>query len=1511
MLLAALGAGAALMMTSDASTTNWQPRVAITHSSVDSGLASSERWSIRSSVGQTAVDTAEGSRYQIHQGLLVPAFTLVVRSLEDVLTDGCEEHCTLRDAITIANKTPEPAVISFAGSVFNTPDGTSGPVITLKAPLPAITGSVSINGRIGTSTNYESPPQLVTLDGSMFERHRDTPGLLIEDGTVIIQGLNIRSFPGDGILVNGGSDHIFSGNIIGADSTSSGSHSNGANGIAINSVTGVRIGGTDPDSSNFIGGNAASGVLVTGSSGIKITGNKIGVDLGNDEAISNREGIILLETSFGTITDNIVRSNIEHGITVTGVSNLIERNAIYGNGGNGIRILGSSSQGNEVLNNAIGFDPDSFEVAGNGLNGIYVEDANGNLIGESDLGNTIVASGDDGVLLEGTLALDNQVQSNRIGYIQGQEIIPLLQNRGNGITVSGSDDNTIGPGNTIINNRGNGIQLRSVSSSSSIDEGADGNDIYGNTVGSGESGNEQNGILVTRSNGNNIGVAGLPSNVILGNSLSGIAVEQNSHANSLNSNFIGVDDTGGEVASNGAVGIRVSDSSGTTIGQSTGGNTVIGHGSTNILVSDSDDTSVTGNDIGILIDTQQSLPNPGDGISIDNSSDTSVLENRIGGHEGVAVRQSGNSSIDTLVQHNQIGATYIDDDCLSPDCLNNYGNQTGAISLEGGRGSVVTLNTFAFNGGTATVAVTGSGSLEHTVERNYFAWNEGLNVDLGRDGRTPNDHGDLDSGPNQLQNHPEIDSVTLDLVQGTFTTESNETKSVRVDVYSTGSHDESPRHNVIGFIGSTVVATPEAGEHEFSIDLEPSIEPGLMISVQLTTSDGNSSEISELHEVLYEDAEVISTRDHFALGSGLRSMFSIGMRGPDTSVQFRVSSSSPGSVELLDQAAGDQVTDRLTLSPSQDRPLNVIGIDETATPAVFDFDARGFDAKRVTVDVVTPGLKLKISDGGLNSIVSTGAIQPSGEFEIQPVDSQPVKVQIASESPRFALIKVGGLMGPALDVTVPEGESVAGFGVVSQDLGSTAIRASASGYIPDTSLFSALGIITGSISEPILGSGLQTELQVTLSSPQPEPISLSLNSVDRGLGFREPGASQLPATALTIAIPAGESSVVVEVHSLTLNGASTSEDVALSAPGFKASLLRIPLVRPSLKIHGLEETLHLPDQTVPFSVLWFVEASSGAVFRQPIARTENSPLLNVVSGLQSVAKLKTDGDSSRIAQHRFEGGELEAEFELIPEASGQVRISASAPGFVGTHLDIRISMPRIYLTTYPVGSGLMETQYGKLNRRDHSGVTVSITSLSPDALKLSANETGPADSIVEIFVPAGTIDFHFVAHATLGSAGEITIEARAVEGDTAIESATEAVEVVGPQYEFSQFWNEIDLCRGLWRWWWCDEEPVRWQINDTEFNVVVGIMTGGRFVVQRVSSTGQPHTFELTAVNATINHSLLFPIQVSIPPGESSSASLRLQPLCGIVQLTALHPELPDWLVEPSVSPEVQAKRCP
>ncbi len=129
------------------------------------------------------------------------------------------------------------------------------------------------------------------------------------------------------------------------------------------------------------------------------------------------------------------------------------------------------------------------------------------------------------------------------------------------------------------------------------------------------------------------------------------------------------------------------------------------------------------------------------------------------------------------------------------------------------------------------------------VLRNSIFSNAGLGIDLGGDGLTPNDPGDTDTGPNNLQNKPLLSSATTSsggttIVKGKLNSAPN--KVFEIHLYSNPSGNEGKK-----FIGVTNVATDASGNAAFTLSTAQTVAAGQRVTATATSVNGNVGDTSE------------------------------------------------------------------------------------------------------------------------------------------------------------------------------------------------------------------------------------------------------------------------------------------------------------------------------------------------------------------------------------------------------------------------------------------------------------------------------------------------------------------------------------------------------------------------------------------------------------------------------------------------------------------------------------------
>ena len=132
-------------------------------------------------------------------------------------------------------------------------------VISPHTSLPTLSSAVLLDGT--SQPGYSGTP-LIELDG--VSAGAGVNGLNLAASSIIVQGLEINQFLGDGITVTVGGDTV-RGNLIGTNVAGAANLGNSGNGVRIASgASGDTIGGTGAGAGNVIAFNTLAGVSVTG-----------------------------------------------------------------------------------------------------------------------------------------------------------------------------------------------------------------------------------------------------------------------------------------------------------------------------------------------------------------------------------------------------------------------------------------------------------------------------------------------------------------------------------------------------------------------------------------------------------------------------------------------------------------------------------------------------------------------------------------------------------------------------------------------------------------------------------------------------------------------------------------------------------------------------------------------------------------------------------------------------------------------------------------------------------------------------------------------------------------------------------------------------------------------------------------------------------------------------------------------------------------------------------------------
>jgi parallel beta-helix repeat protein len=463
---------------------------------------------------------------------------------------------SLRAAIARANAAPGTATaISFS---------VAG-VITLASGLPAISRRVTIDATTAPGYAGGGPP-VVEIDCNGHA------GLMFAAGSAGSQllGAAVAGASGNGVTLAAGSVTL-NGDYLGLNLAGQALGNGGAGlwvtpGSSHNSI-GLNPAGVSSAVANVISGNAGAGIVLSGSAGNTVAANRIGTNPAGTAAIGNGgDGIRVTGTSAahneigGTVFTDAATGKVNNPTGTKGTVTPVFvvpplGNQISGNGQNGV-VLINGAHGNSLNGNFIGTTANGDAALGNGNDGVWVSGADGNsLTGCKVVNNPFVyynvISGNNENGLRITNSDHTTVQGNFFGA--GANNTALVPNRLNGIVVDGTSAKTqvggvIPLGNVSAGNGLNGIKVSGRASGFTTF-----NTFGGLLAFKGAAPNGNDGLLITSTGGNNLA----RTNVFSGNARNGIELAGNASGVTVDPNIVGLTTNGMSLLPNGNDGLLI------------------------------------------------------------------------------------------------------------------------------------------------------------------------------------------------------------------------------------------------------------------------------------------------------------------------------------------------------------------------------------------------------------------------------------------------------------------------------------------------------------------------------------------------------------------------------------------------------------------------------------------------------------------------------------------------------------------------------------------------------------------------------------------------------------------------------------------------------------------------------------------------------------------------------------------------------------------------------------------
>lgn len=356
--------------------------------------------------------------------------------------------------------------------------------------------------------------------------------------------------------------------------------------------------------------------------------------------------------------------------------------------------------------------------------------------------------------------------------------------------------------------------------------------------------------------------------------------------------YLGTDASGTLPKGNGG-GVTINDSASNTIGgrEPGQGNVISGNEGNGVNIEgDLGQNVIVGNLIGTDATGAARLGNRYSGVRLSVGVRGTSVGGNVVSDNGRGVELFGYPN-DPL-RNNSISGNLIGTDKTG---TKNLGNASYGVSISGANFTDVIGNTVAHNSASGVAvlyASDGARISQNSVYANGPDDPDGLGIDLGGDGVTPNDPEDADAGPNGLQNSPTLSTVRTSgettVVRGTL--DSTPNTAFGIEFFSSPTADSSgygegrvPLHPMV-----TNVTTDGSGESSFAYTTEEAVPAGHVVSATATPNDQvngtlSTSEFSEAAVV--EDA----TDPDTSISSGPPVLTG------RTTASFAFASSEPGS----------------------------------------------------------------------------------------------------------------------------------------------------------------------------------------------------------------------------------------------------------------------------------------------------------------------------------------------------------------------------------------------------------------------------------------------------------------------------------------------------------------------------------------------------------------------------------------------------------------------------------------
>ena len=460
--------------------------------------------------------------------------------------------------------------------------------------------------------------------------------------------------------------------------------------------------------------------------------------------------------------------------------------------------------------------------------------------------------------------------------------------------------------------------------------------------GAGSSGSTIRGLVINRGPGRAIHLLGSSNNIIAGNFLG-----TNVAGTAALGNQVGVSIGGSATATNNN---RIG---GTVLADRNviSGNTVDGvqiNGGTGGAANN----LVQGNYIGLNVTGTLALGNTSQGIAVFHAAGGFNTNNVIGGTAvGAGNVISGNNNVGVLIADSATTGTLVQGNRIGTNAAGTagIGNTVAGIHFDNPTsnntigGTVANAgNLIAYNGGAGfqltSIVGTGNAILGNSVHSNTD-----LGIDLIDDGVTLNDIGDIDTGPNELQNYPVLSAAMTNGAGSAYfagSLESAASTTYRIEFFASTAADPSGFGEGERYLGFTNVTTNVSGNALIGVSLTTSLTSGELVTATATDPANDTSEFSAV--IAAVASLVVTTTADTTDGNTTSVSALIGNPGADGGISLRevldATNNTPGTDTIR---FGIPLTDANHLYYRDDAipgSLSLVVATALADSSITDFD---------------------------------------------------------------------------------------------------------------------------------------------------------------------------------------------------------------------------------------------------------------------------------------------------------------------------------------------------------------------------------------------------------------------------------------------------------------------------------------------------------------------------------------------------------------------------------------------